>query len=79
LEKILSPELLKMIKDNLPMDGWDFIKFTSHTQAVERIVKLVNEASRYRIGPQNRYGFIRATLESRKQLSQFESKKDYKK
>ncbi|GBL95623.1 hypothetical protein AVEN_24828-1 [Araneus ventricosus] len=71
-------ELLKMIQDDVPMDGWDFIKFLSHTKAVERIVKLVTEASRKRVGPQNRYGFIRATLESRKQMSQFEYKKDYK-
>ncbi|GBN10865.1 hypothetical protein AVEN_81796-1 [Araneus ventricosus] len=41
-----SHELLKMIQDDVPMDGRDFIKFPSHTQAVERIVKLVTEASR---------------------------------
>ncbi|GBN40926.1 hypothetical protein AVEN_195795-1 [Araneus ventricosus] len=64
-----------MIQDDVPVDGWEFIKFLSHTKAVERIVKLVTEASRKRVGPQNRDGFIRATLESRKQMSQFESKK----
>ncbi|GBO28319.1 hypothetical protein AVEN_271733-1, partial [Araneus ventricosus] len=74
-----SHELLKMIQDDVPMDGWDLIKFPSHTQAVERIVKLVTESSRKRVEPQNRDGFIRATLESRKQMSQSESKKDYKK
>ncbi|GBN55980.1 hypothetical protein AVEN_92949-1 [Araneus ventricosus] len=79
LRHINSHELLKMIQDNVPMNGWDFIKFPSNTQAVGRIVKLVTEASRKRVGPQNRDGFIRATLESRKQMSQFESKKDYKK
>ncbi|GBN09444.1 hypothetical protein AVEN_270953-1 [Araneus ventricosus] len=75
LRHIGSHELLKIIQDDVPMDGWDFIKFLSHTKAVERIVKLVTEASRKRVGPQNRDGFIRATLESRKQMSQFESKK----
>ncbi|GBL95796.1 Uncharacterized protein YlbG [Araneus ventricosus] len=79
LRHISSHKLLKMIQDDVPMNGWDFIKFPSHTQAVERIVKLVTVASRKRVGPQNRDGFIRATLESRKQMSQFESKKDYKK
>ncbi|GBO15054.1 hypothetical protein AVEN_49378-1, partial [Araneus ventricosus] len=79
LRHISCYELLKMIQDDVPMDGWDFIKFPSHTPAVERIVKLVTEASRKRVGPQNRDGFIRATLESIKQMSQFESKKDYKK
>ncbi|GBO12394.1 hypothetical protein AVEN_221018-1 [Araneus ventricosus] len=79
LRPISSHELLKMIQDDVPTDGWDFIKFPSHTQAVERIVKLNTEASRKRVGPQNRDGFFRATLESRKQMSQFESQKDYKK
>ncbi|GBM16572.1 hypothetical protein AVEN_247874-1 [Araneus ventricosus] len=78
LRHISCHELLKIIQDDVPMDGWDFIKFSSHTQAVERIVKLVTEASRKRVGPQNRDGFITATLESIKQMSQFESKKDYK-
>ncbi|GBN36019.1 hypothetical protein AVEN_194725-1 [Araneus ventricosus] len=56
------------------MDGRDLIKFPSDTQAVERIVKLVTDASRKRVGPQNSDGFIRATLEFRQQMSQFESK-----
>ncbi|GBN84214.1 hypothetical protein AVEN_155871-1 [Araneus ventricosus] len=75
LRQTSSYELLKMIQDDVPMDGRDFIKFPSHMQEVERIVKLVTEASRKRVGPQNRDGFIRATLKSRKQMSQFESKK----
>ncbi|GBO28485.1 hypothetical protein AVEN_224664-1 [Araneus ventricosus] len=79
LRQISSHELLKMIQDYVPMDGWNFIKFPLHTQAVERIVKLVTEASRKRVGLQNRDGFIRDILESRKYMSQFESKKDYKK
>ncbi|GBN24114.1 hypothetical protein AVEN_99929-1 [Araneus ventricosus] len=79
LRKISSHELLKMIQGYVPMDGWDFIKFPSHTQGVARIVKLVTEASRKRFEQQNRDGFMRATLKSRKQMSQFESKKDYKK
>ncbi|GBM91052.1 hypothetical protein AVEN_147510-1 [Araneus ventricosus] len=53
LRQISSHELLKMIQDDVPMDGWDLIKFPSHTQAVERIVKLVTEAPRKRVGPQN--------------------------
>ncbi|GBN61121.1 hypothetical protein AVEN_68186-1 [Araneus ventricosus] len=79
LRHINSHELLKMIQDDVAMDDWNFIKFPSHTKAVERIAKLAPEASRKRVGSQNRDGFIRATLESRKQMSQFESQKDYKK
>ncbi|GBN32672.1 hypothetical protein AVEN_211487-1 [Araneus ventricosus] len=48
LRQISSPELLKMIHDDVPMDGWDFIKFPSHSQAVERIMKLVTDSSRKR-------------------------------
>ncbi|GBM05460.1 hypothetical protein AVEN_94757-1 [Araneus ventricosus] len=65
LRQISSHELLK-IQDDVPMDGSDFIKFPSHTQSVERIVKLVTEVCRKKVGRQNRDGFIRATLESRK-------------
>ncbi|GBN97392.1 hypothetical protein AVEN_1666-1 [Araneus ventricosus] len=79
LRHISSHELLKMIEDDVPMDGRDFIKFPSHMQALERIVKLITEAFRKKVGQQNRDGFIRATLESRKQMSQFETKKNYKK
>ena len=57
------------------MDGWDVIKYPSHTHAVERSVKLVTEASGKTVGPQNRDGFIKTTLESRKHMPKFESKK----
>ncbi|GBN95682.1 hypothetical protein AVEN_120279-1 [Araneus ventricosus] len=69
LRHISCHELLKMIQDDVPMDGWDFIKFLSQTQAVERIAKLVTEASRKRVGPQNKDEFISAKLESIKQMS----------
>ncbi|GBM01154.1 hypothetical protein AVEN_27252-1 [Araneus ventricosus] len=76
LRQISSHELLRMIQDDELMDGWDFIKFPSHTQALERIVKLVTKASRKRVGSQGwiyqRYTRIQKTK------SQFESKKDYK-
>ncbi|GBO42300.1 hypothetical protein AVEN_240090-1, partial [Araneus ventricosus] len=58
LRHISCHELLKMIQDDVPMDGWDFIKLPSHTQAVERIVKLLTEASRKRVRPQNSDVFI---------------------
>ncbi|GBM71293.1 hypothetical protein AVEN_173865-1 [Araneus ventricosus] len=75
LRHVSCHELLKMIKDDVPMNRWDFIKFLSHTQAVDRILKLVTEASRKTVGPQNRDEFIRTTLESRKHTSKFESRK----
>ncbi|GBN69199.1 hypothetical protein AVEN_113688-1 [Araneus ventricosus] len=62
LRHISSHELLNMIQDDLPVDGWNFIKFLSHTEAVERIVRLVTEVSRKKVGLQNRDGFIRTAL-----------------
>ncbi|GBN17050.1 hypothetical protein AVEN_63797-1 [Araneus ventricosus] len=50
LRHINSNQLLKMIQDDVPMNDWDFIKFPSHTKAIERIEKLVTEASRKRVG-----------------------------
>ncbi|GBM35771.1 hypothetical protein AVEN_253855-1, partial [Araneus ventricosus] len=71
LRYISCHELLKMIHYDVPMEGGFLIIFPSHTQAVERIVKLITEASRKRVGPQNRDRFIRATLESMEQSSEF--------
>ena len=52
-------------------------KFPCHTQAVERMVKLVTEASSTVVGANVHDGFIRSTLESRKRLPSFETKADY--
>lgn len=56
------------------------VEFTipSHTQAVERIVKEVTEASKRVCGMIERDGFIRARLEDRKELPTFETKSQYK-
>ncbi|GBN35636.1 hypothetical protein AVEN_77458-1, partial [Araneus ventricosus] len=54
LRHIICQGLLNMIEDDEPMDDWDFIKFPSYTRAVERLVKLVTEAFRKRVRPQNR-------------------------
>ncbi|GBM21066.1 hypothetical protein AVEN_5779-1 [Araneus ventricosus] len=74
---VTPPTVLRHIRyhEFLKMMCRTLLNFLHSRQAVERIVKLVTEASRKRVGPQKRDGFIRATLESRKQMSQFESKK----
>ena len=46
-----------------------------HTEAVERTIKLVTTASNKVCGKENRDGFVRATLQSRKSMPQFENKK----
>ena len=49
-----------------------------HTQAVERHIKIVTEASASVIGMKNRDSFILNKLESRKVMPKFESKCDFK-
>lgn len=51
--------------------------FPCHTQAVERCVKLVTEASLSLVGSERRDGFIKSRIDSRLRMPQFESKKDY--
>jgi hypothetical protein len=55
----------------------EFPKFPCHTQAVERCVKLVTEASAAVSGAEARHGFIHVRLESRSQMPCFETKSDY--
>ena len=56
----------------------DFPKYPCHTQAVERCVKLVTEASSAVCGVKARDGFIRVRLESRKIMPYFNTKSQYR-
>lgn len=53
-------------------------KYPCHTQATERCVKLVTEASAAVCGPKRRDGFIRTRLQSRNIMPVFETKKHFK-
>lgn len=55
----------------------EMLKFPCHTQSVERMIKLVTEASSSVYSYQARHNSIRAKLKSRKQVSKFSNKKDY--
>jgi hypothetical protein len=57
---------------------WKLDDFPCHTQSVERHVKLVTEAAGAVCGEQRRDGFIRAKLLSRKIMSKFSSKQNWK-
>lgn len=84
--KISSPPLLRGISNEEiesfiksgEIPDWDIKEFPCHTQAVERCVKLVTEASLKVCGPQSRDGYIRATLKSRDAIKEFSTKADYK-
>lgn len=52
-------------------------KLPCHTQAVERTVKIITDASKTVCGQESRDGYIRAKLEARKQLPSFENKAEY--
>ncbi|KAG5879013.1 hypothetical protein JTB14_038360 [Gonioctena quinquepunctata] len=52
--------------------------YPCHTQAVERAVKIVTEASATVCDNENRDGVIGAKLESREMMPYFGSKQDYK-
>ena len=52
-------------------------KYPCHTQAVERAVRLVSEASAAVIGQEARDGYIRQRMEARKILPNFETKKEF--
>jgi hypothetical protein len=55
----------------------DFPRFPCHTQAVERCVKVVTEASAAVCGQTSRDGFIRSRLESRRIMPIFNTKAEY--
>lgn len=55
----------------------DFPDYPCHTQAVERCVKMVTEASMAVAGEKARDGFIRSQLQSRAIMPSFETKKNY--
>ena len=50
-------------------------EFPCHTQAVERVIKLVTEASNAVIGKVNREGFIKTRIEGRKRIPSLTGKK----
>ena len=52
--------------------------YPCHSQSVERTVKLVSESTLAVYGQERRHGWIKMTIQSRKQMPAFKSKKDFK-
>lgn len=73
----LSDETLKEIVKSGLTTCQNIKDFPCHTQAVERVIKLVTEASSAVCGENKRDGFIRARLLSRQQMPNFETKKQF--
>lgn len=74
----LSEDEIKEIINSATKPVREMQKFQCHTQAVERTVKLVTEASSKVCGFVNRDGYIRSTLKSRSTMPQFSTKSDFK-
>lgn len=80
LAKVSDQEIKSYINNSDSIPNWNinYKKFPVHTQAVERCVKLVTEASGRVCGAEARDGFIRSTLLSRSAMPDFTSKSDFK-
>lgn len=79
LAEISDDEIKSHIdSDSIPDWNITFKQFPVHTQAVERCVKLVTEASGKVCGAESRDGFIRTTLLSRSSMPNFTSKSVFK-
>jgi len=77
LTKYLSHDELEDNIMTAKMAGEEITAFPSHTQAVERHVRVVTEAAKAVYGAENRDGYIKAKLKSRKEMPKFNSKKDH--
>ena len=51
--------------------------YPCHTQAVERGIRLVSQASSSVVGQEARDGFIRQRIQARKELNKFDTKRDF--
>lgn len=58
--------------------NFDVPDLPSHTQATERCIKLVTEASQRVIGRESRHGYIVSTMFSRSVNGKFDTKRDYR-
>lgn len=73
----ISTEELETLVSRGEDNKIDFLRLPCHTQAVERSVKTVTEASGTLCSKSAREGFIKAKIESRKLMPKFDSKKDF--
>uniref|UniRef100_A0A8D8VVF7 Uncharacterized protein n=1 Tax=Cacopsylla melanoneura TaxID=428564 RepID=A0A8D8VVF7_9HEMI len=72
--KLSDQEIKTLIATNKELDA---VRLPCHTQAVERHIKLVTEASVAVCSEEARDGFIRARQKSRQAIPTFETKKEF--
>ena len=71
--RIGDETFLRIIQEDVS-PSFGFSSYPCHTQAVERHIKLVTEASAAVCGKESRDGFIQARLESQAKMPRFETK-----
>lgn len=72
-------DLKTMVTNDDPENQTEyFTHLPCHTQAVERTIKLVTEASLSVCGCEGRDGFVKAKIASQKAMPKFETKKHFK-
>ena len=81
-----DPPMMKNLS-NEEVDAWvslenprkyPLLELPCHTQAVERHIKLVSEASAKAVSAEAKDGIVKTTIRSRIQIPSYCSKKDYK-
>lgn len=75
--KSISEESLNLFIEEKGEGEIPLLRLPCHTQAVERAVKTVTEASATLCNKTEREGFIKAQIASRKAMPKFDSKKDF--
>ena len=80
LTKYLSDEAVLELVRNKAADKIivEFPKFPCHTEATERCIRLVTEASASVFSEDQRDGFIRARIESRGLMKTYDTKSDFR-
>ncbi|GBN02273.1 hypothetical protein AVEN_209050-1 [Araneus ventricosus] len=78
LRRFSNQEIWSKVQSGGTAAEWNLDNFQCHTQAMERCVKLVTEASQKAFGSNFRDGFIRTTLLSRSSMPSFSSKSYFK-
>ena len=81
MAKIYEPFILEKVTD-LELEGalekpMNFPNYASHSQTVERAVKLVTESTQTVCREKNRHKFILSVLASRKSRKAFDNKRNY--
>jgi hypothetical protein len=78
LKNVSEDDLLCFVNNKDSDQTFQLPKLPCHTQATERCIRLVSEASAAVCGETARYGFIRSRMESRAIMKTFNTKSEYR-